>query len=217
LANVAIHYAAAELHAIESADRKLARFVVSTATEDRANRRVNPDGWDLAAYRENPVVLWEHGFDTAVPVATCPEIAVKAGRLEGVADFTETAAISGPMGEFAAGVYDLVAAKVLRMASAAWRGLEYAARYDADDRYLGMDYARQELVEWSLVPIGSNPDALRIARASGCFNDQGLERVFAPRHEASVSAGHQRRTNQLTLQAARGRALQNLQRKGATP
>src|SRR5690242_6110604 len=46
--------------------------LISTEVKDRAGEIVRQDGWDLANYKNNPIVLWGHDYYT-LPVGVCTE------------------------------------------------------------------------------------------------------------------------------------------------
>lgn len=46
-------------------------WIFSTFDSDRFDERVDPDGWELERYRDNPVVLWAHCHSIpAIGIAT---------------------------------------------------------------------------------------------------------------------------------------------------
>ena len=83
-------------------ERRTVRAIVSTATKDRDGDIVEPDGWMLERYRQNPVVLWAHDSG-APPVAKATEIATGDGALRAVAQFTTME--ENPRGDMALRLY----------------------------------------------------------------------------------------------------------------
>jgi len=130
------------------------RFVISTGDVDRDNDTIDANGWDLASYKNNPVVLFGHDH-RGLPIGKCASIGVENGQLVAVAEFA-----SYP---FAQTVYDLVQGGFLRATSVGFRALEY----DPNEERRGIDFKRQELLEFSVVPVPANPHALIAASASG--------------------------------------------------
>src|SRR5215207_1904018 len=64
---------------------RVVRFVISTGAVDRDNDTIDPKGWQLTAYRANPVCLWQH--DHKVPaIARMVRIAVEGNPPALVAD-----------------------------------------------------------------------------------------------------------------------------------
>ena len=56
------------------------KVIVSTDEVDRQGEVVNQSGWDLSAYKTNPVVLWAHKYDQ-LPIGVCTSIGVEGGKL----------------------------------------------------------------------------------------------------------------------------------------
>jgi len=134
-------------------DRRI-RFVISDGSVDRENDTIAPEGWDLSAYRKNPVVLWAHSHRD-LPIGKAVEITAAGGRLEAVAEFAEHA--------FAESVYQLYKGGFLRAVSVGFRPLEWTR----DDQRGGINFIRQELLEFSGCPVGANAHALATAAAQG--------------------------------------------------
>ena len=68
-------------------DRQL-RFTISTDAIDRDYDKVIQDGWELANYLKNPVVLFGHNAD-ALPVGKCVEIGIENGNLIAAVEFAK--------------------------------------------------------------------------------------------------------------------------------
>ena len=139
-------------------DRRI-RFTISTATPDRENDVVRVSGWDLAAFRRNPVVLWGHDSDS-LPIAKCVEIGVVGSKLQAVAEFVP--ADMPDVGPRAEAVLRMLRTGFLSATSVGFRPLSYEIddkRRDAFD-WPGIDYTSQELMEFSVVSIPCLPEAL---------------------------------------------------------
>jgi HK97 family phage prohead protease len=143
---------------------RAARFVFSTSDVDRDNDTIDQSGWDLTAFRANPVILWAHDH-RGLPVGRATEVGVRGGRLAGVVKFAEHA--------FAQTVWDLVRGGFLRAVSVGFRALEWTR----DDARGGVNFKRQELLEVSICPVPANQNALLAASASGI--DMKLVRDWA--------------------------------------
>ena len=146
---------------IESIDgdrRKL--FTISTEAVDRDNDTIKLAGWDLKAYLRNPVVLWGHrSYDP--PVGRSVEIGTEGGALKAVVEFVP--ADMPIVGEMAEMVYRMVDKGFLSACSVGFRPLEYekAKERDDDDSWMTpLDFLKQELLEWSVCTIPSNPEAI---------------------------------------------------------
>jgi HK97 family phage prohead protease len=148
---------------LEPAQRSIG-FVLSTGGVDRENDRVAAAGWQLDSYRQNPIVLWAHD-SRQPPIARATGIAVVGETLKASATFADAETYP-----FADTVYRLLAGGFLNAASVGFVPLAYGRTTDAS-RPFGLDVTRQELVEFSVVPIPANPEALVEARAFGIDTD----------------------------------------------
>jgi len=137
--------------------QRTATFTISTGSVDRDNDTIDPEGWDLKDYRENPVVLWAHN-SYIPPIAKSKGTAVKDGNLISTATFA-----TREQHELADTVFRLVLGRFLNTASVGFRPKESVWN---DDRG-GFDFKKQYLHEWSIVPVPSNPEALVGAKEQG--------------------------------------------------
>jgi HK97 family phage prohead protease len=145
-----------EIRAID-ADKRTIDFVISTERVDSYGTVFKIDGWELDAYRTNPVVAYNHhvlGPDPDLIIGTS-DVRVEDGQLVATLSLEEG---------------NSVADKVLRkLKNGTLRGASIGAvihegRYGKRD--IGEDpdtiyFTRMSLVEWSVVSIPSNPDALK--------------------------------------------------------
>jgi hypothetical protein len=143
------------------ADKRTIEFVVSNATMDRDGDVVEPSGWRLERYRQNPVILWAHD-GRQPPVAKTLGIAVLDGNLVATAQFADRETY-----EFADTVFRLYEGGFLNAVSAGFMADAMEPLLDEDGRFTGFRFQSQELWEFSAVPIPSNPDALVNARSKG--------------------------------------------------
>jgi HK97 family phage prohead protease len=145
-----------EVKVVEGADRVI-RFVISTGAVDRSSATVNPDGWLLDSYKKNPVVLWSHMYREP-PVARSIDIAVSAGRLVSDAEF-----VTREIYPFADTVFQMLKAGFLRACSVGFDPI--SSGYNSERH--GIDFFKQELLEYSVTPVGCNPEALVEAKSVG--------------------------------------------------
>lgn len=142
----------ANVEAIE--DTRRIRFTISDGSIDRDNDTISPHGWELQNYKSNPVVLWAHDA-RSLPIAKATAIGVENGALIAEAEFATH--------PFAQTVYDLVRDGFLRATSVGFRALDYVLNAERQ----GVDFKRQELLEFSIVPVPANANALVSAAATG--------------------------------------------------
>lgn len=141
---------------VEGRERTV-RFVISTDAVDRDNDTIDPKGWDLKAYLKNPVVLWAHDY-RALPVGRAVSVVMRDGQLISDMEFATH--------DFAETVYQLVKGGFLKATSVGFR----PSKYVINDERQGLDFKEQELMEYSIVPVPANPEALidlRAAKAAG--------------------------------------------------
>lgn len=176
--------------AIDTAAKTIT-IVAGTSSVDRYRDRIMVAGYDDAQFRRNPIMPWCHEY-WSLPVAqgVNPRIEGDAYVLE--ASFADTSRIY----PFASMVWEMYAAKVLRMASVG--GMP--ATWVMDEARRGMDVLSFDLWEVSLCPLGVNPDAMAKAKLNGidarpldewarAVADAGGSLVLSkPRAEALVKA-----------------------------
>ena len=128
-------------------------FVISDGTLDRHGTRINPKGWDLRNFKKNPIALFGH--DSRFPIGTWSNIRTEGDRL--VATLVLAArGTSDRLDE----IISLVEQGVLRAVSVGFNVIKFGTA--GKDEY---DYLEQELIETSVVSVGSNTNALAKARA----------------------------------------------------
>ncbi len=132
-------------------DSRSVTFLISTDAVDRDGDSIDPTGWDLKNYQASPVVLWSHDHKNP-PIAKTTRIEQTKNGLSATAEFPAKGIYP-----FADTVYELLKGGFLNASSVGFRPIESE---QATDRKSGMNFMKQELLEWSVVPIPANPDAL---------------------------------------------------------
>ena len=126
--------------------------IVSTEDRDRQGEVVSMDGWDLTFYKMNPVVLWAHDY-TAQPIGVCTQIGVEtiAGKQCLVAEgkFAPT-----EEGQQIRALYD---GGFLKTTSVGF----IVKEFDQENGTI----TKQELLEFSFVPVPANPWAVSLSMA----------------------------------------------------
>jgi uncharacterized protein len=144
-------------------DRQV-RVVVSTASVDRHGDIVEITGIELENYRKNPVVLCQHDHDE--PIARCVQVGIVNGRLEALVQFPDEG-VSSKSDE----VYGLVKAGVLNAVSIGFIPMEWSF-LDDKNPWEGRRFSRCEMIEFSIVSVPANADALIIERGQLTLDQQ---------------------------------------------
>jgi HK97 family phage prohead protease len=149
------------LTTFESLDERRICFTISTAAIDRAQDSIAVEGWDLTAYRQNPVVLWSHNADM-LPIGRATEIDIVGGALKATVQFVDQSVPC--IGDHAEAVLQLLRGGFLNATSVGFRPIEFSFTEDpergGDDWFGGIDFKSQELLEFSIVTVPCNPEAL---------------------------------------------------------
>jgi hypothetical protein len=154
-------FACQDIKAVENEDRTL-DFIISTSSVDRMNDRIMVEGWDLTPFKSNPVVLFGHD-GSEPPVAKATQVGVEGGALLARAQFTSKDLY--PFGDM---IYRMYLEGFMRATSVGFIPKEFEFREEEDESaMLGFDFTRQELLEFSAVPVPANPEALIQARHAG--------------------------------------------------
>jgi len=137
-------------------------FKLSSARVDSYKDTIDPKGWDLEDFKANPVVLFGHN-------AGAPPIGRDLARwaddtfLRGVVRYTSKEI--NPFGDMVA---RMVKHGFLNTTSVGFAPVEWRMSDDPEREGMfgpGLDFTKQKLKEWSVVPIPANPDALNEARS----------------------------------------------------
>jgi HK97 family phage prohead protease len=149
------------------AEARAVEFVLSTAIEDRAGDTIDQSGWELARYRDNPVVLWSH--DHSVPaIGQCDRLRIEGGALVGRVLFA-----TAEQHAFADTIYRLVSGGFINTGSVGFLPLDW----DFGDN--GIKFTRHELIEFSITNVPMNPQALARAASEG-VNLEPLAKAIDP-------------------------------------
>jgi hypothetical protein len=130
-------------------------ITISTGALDREGDVLVPEGAVFDAYRRNPVVLFGHNH-SELPVGSTTSIAIEPG----IGIRAAWRWLEGD--DRAARVRNAFDQGVLRAASVGFIPLE-----DESLGRRGLRYTKWEVIEWSLVPVGANAEAVRTLKALG--------------------------------------------------
>ena len=135
------------------------RVTIAANEEARQPPALDFDGLSFVNYMLNPVVMWAHDLSGRSPSGGLPigrtlELAkTDAGRLVAEFEFLDD-------DPFARRVKNAWDKGFLRAASISWLPVETSPARDG-----GYRDTRSDLLEWSIVPVPSDPDALRESHA----------------------------------------------------
>jgi HK97 family phage prohead protease len=144
---------------IESLSDRVRRFIVSTAAVDRDNDSISPKGWNLANYRKNPVVMFAHDY-SSLPIAKAVSIRATGTQLISDCEFPPAG-----LHPFADQVLAMIDGGFLNATSVGFRPLKSSPNVTRG----GTDYQEQELLEYSIVPVPANPEAIHALKAFGLW------------------------------------------------
>lgn len=140
-----------------TAENRTYEFVISSEAPDTYGTVFTSRGWSLERYMRNPVVLYNHRSYSDNPDTTIGTSVVRQEGKNLVATLTLEEG-----NEIADKVKRQIDNGTLRMASVGadvkeWRRGIFEEGENPDLIY----FTRQDLLEWSITPVGSNPDALK--------------------------------------------------------
>src|SRR5574341_1089014 len=140
-----------EVKAVEGDERAL-RIRITTAAVDRDGDTISPTGWKLTNYRKNPVVLYGHDY-RGLPIARNTKIEPDEGGIVGTPHFVEPEIY--PLAET---VLQMLKRRYLNAASVGFLPYEWTrSEDDARKPRQGVDFSKQELLEYSIVPCPATP------------------------------------------------------------
>lgn len=141
----------------EMKENRQAEFVISSEAVDSYGTVFKLDGWDLNRYVKNPIVCYQHRSGSSDPddVIGTSSVRIEGDKLIGLVTFED--AETNPKAEK---VFRKICNGTLKMASVGARvqKMRYGNEEAGEDKNV-LFFTRQELMEWSIVSIGSNPDA----------------------------------------------------------
>jgi len=141
-------------------------FVISNATRDRHRTVLNPAGWDLRNFERNGIVGYQHnvyGGDMCVPDNPDNVIGRGSAFLEGDQLIGRVAFEPADLNPLAEKIFRKVLFGSLRMTSVGFQPVGQGKWGEGEEAKGGSRetyyFAGQELLEFSIVNIPSNPDA----------------------------------------------------------
>lgn len=154
-------FSGAVIKSIDSAKRQI-EFIISNAAVDRYGDIVEVAGWDLKNYKTNPVVLFGH-MSSIPPIGKAIRTWKDGDALRSIAEF-----MPQDISAFAYSIFRMYEEKFLRAVSVGFRPLKWERiKDDEGNETWSYRFQKQELLEFSAVPIPANPEALVAARQKG--------------------------------------------------
>ena len=127
---------------------------ITSKVLDRSNDRVHPEGLSMAHFMKNPVGMWLHDYMGHTPAAGIPITKTHKLVFDGDGWDAEFEFLKGD--PFVDRVKNAWVQGFIRTASIGFQPKEWEKNAEG-----GTEWLKGELLEWSLVPIPDNPDALR--------------------------------------------------------
>lgn len=142
------------------AEKRTAVFAISSEDVDSYNTVFRSEGWETEQYMRNPVVAYNHNIHDPNPdniIGTTERIWKEGTQLLAEVRFED--AETNPLAEK---VYRKVQNGTLRMASINATIEKYhLGKRDAGEDPDVVYFDKQRLMEWSIVSVGSNPEAFK--------------------------------------------------------
>ena len=157
-------------------------FTASTADMDRDGEVIDVEGWDLKNFKKNPVIMYAHAYNT-LPIGKATHIGIKEGELKNTIEFPPEGTY-----EFADIVERLVNTGYLKAESVGFIPKKWEDG-DGGEKTPRRIYTKQELLEISIVPIPSNPNALMNAVKEGVITTKQFEAITKSEEPEVIESG----------------------------
>ena len=131
---------------------RVVTFTASTGIVDRHGDIIYQSGWKLDNFLKNPVVLFGHNSDQ-LPIGHVSQVNFIDGNLTLSIDF-----VPREIHPFADTVYQMILRGDINAGSVGMKPLKWAW-VESEERF-GIDFIEQELLEFSIVTIPANPEAI---------------------------------------------------------
>jgi HK97 family phage prohead protease/HK97 family phage major capsid protein len=143
-------------------------FILSDETPDRLDDVIMSDGWELKAFKKNPIALFGH--NSTFPIGKWSNVRVENKQLRGHLELAPEGT-SQRIDE----IRRLIDADILKAVSVGFKPIEVK---DRDGSEWGSVYVKCELVETSVVSVPANPNALAVAKSLN-ISPETIDLVFA--------------------------------------
>lgn len=172
-------------------------FVLSDESVDRMGDVIRADGWDLTAFRKNPIALMGHSHEQILGV--WENVRIEGKRLMGRLKMAKPG--TSPLVDT---VRSLIDQRILKAVSVGFQPIEAKPRKSGG----GFDFIKSALHEVSVVSVPANPNALAVAKAlSPEIADKLFVQLdFSDGEDRTGQSTHSNETNETpNLNAARAR------------
>jgi HK97 family phage prohead protease len=130
-------------------------MVMSDYSLDRHEERIDQAGWELENFKKNPVLLWDH-TNWYLPVGRVDNVRIEENELKGNMVFTPKSIPQSGMGPQGYVVGELIRTGFLFAGSVGMLVKRVEFQDDTEEVIL----RKQELLEFSIVTVPANPNAL---------------------------------------------------------
>lgn len=149
-------------------ESRILEFVISTEAKDRHGDIIEVEGFELDNFKKNPVILFAHN-SMAPPIGRAVDIEILDGELVAKAEFMGTDI--DPTG-FSDTIFRMLKGGFLKATSVGFFPIDMEFMFEDGDEegeqfFTGIHFLKQELVEFSVVPVPANPEALIRAKTAG--------------------------------------------------
>lgn len=188
--------------------REAAREVDYVASTDKVDSygEVLRQNWIFDRYKRNPVILWAHNNDWAVPTLPVGR-AVKFGVDKGELLITPKFSVKNP---FALIVFDMIVEGMLRAGSVGFKPHKVSREtIDGAERIV---CDQNELYEFSICPMGANADALVIEST-----EERMAKMIEERSKHAVRSFPPAQSSTQTTPAPAGNKGKTMKTRKLTP
>ncbi len=149
-------------------DRTL-EFTITAENRARDGEVVKADGGQFENYNKNPVVLWAHDYQS-LPVGKTVKLERKGASIVSTVQFPTVEEYA-----YADTVYKLCKGGYLNAVSIGFIPID--VQQGKSEKEPSRTFTKWEMLEYSIVPVPSNPDALRNAVTAGLITIKEFQAV----------------------------------------
>lgn len=152
-------------------DGEIIEFIINTSDLDREKEIVNPNGCRFENYLKNPIVLFNH--DVTKPLGRCEQLLISDDRIIAKTRLNDDDILD----PYLKSIINLIKNGTLRAASIGFIPLKwhFEQKEVNGEKVEVRIFDEWELVEYSIVAIPSNPNALR--KAGRTISRQNMEKI----------------------------------------